>query len=60
MKRATESFPLDGTHKILAYFTHVVIMPFTVLCSIFLPLEIGRVCLYVGLTIDKIGCSGWR
>ena len=50
-KRATEFVPLGGTHKIFAYSTHVLIMPFTILYSIFLPLEIGTVWLYVGLPI---------
>jgi protein-S-isoprenylcysteine O-methyltransferase Ste14 len=51
MKRATEFVPLDRTRKILAYSTHVLIMPFTVLYSIFLPLEMGTVWLYIGLFI---------
>jgi hypothetical protein len=40
-KRATESVPYGRTQKILAYSTHIVIMPFTALYSIFLPLKIG-------------------
>jgi protein-S-isoprenylcysteine O-methyltransferase Ste14 len=56
-KRATESVPLDRTHKILAYSTHVLIMPFTVLYSIFLPLEIGTVWLYVGLAIFALALA---
>jgi protein-S-isoprenylcysteine O-methyltransferase Ste14 len=50
-KRATESVPYSKTQKILAYSTHIVIMPFTVLYSIFLPLKIGTAWLYVGLVI---------
>lgn len=51
MKRATEFAPLDRTHKVLAYSTHVLIMPFTLLYSIFLPLETGTVWFYIGLPI---------
>ena len=50
-KKATEFVPLDRTHKILAYSTHVLIVPFTVLYSIFLPLEMGTVWFYIGLFI---------
>jgi protein-S-isoprenylcysteine O-methyltransferase Ste14 len=50
-KRATESVPHSKTQKILAYSTHIVIMPFTVLYSIFLPLKIGTAWLYVGLVL---------
>ena len=50
-KRATESVPLGKTQKILAYSTHFLIMPFTVIYSIFLPLKLGTVWLYVGLPI---------
>ena len=50
-KKATQSVPFSRTEKILAYSTHVVIMPFAVIYSIFLPLKIGTVWLYVGLPI---------
>ena len=50
-KRATQSVPFGRTQKILAYSTHVLIMPFTVIYSIFLPLKTGTVWLYVGLPI---------
>jgi protein-S-isoprenylcysteine O-methyltransferase Ste14 len=50
-KRATEPIPYSKTQKILAYSTHIVIMPFTVLYSIFLPLKIGTAWLYVGLVL---------
>ena len=50
-KRATGFVPLDRTRKILAYSTHVLIVPFTVLYSIFLPLEMGTVWFYIGLFI---------
>ena len=49
--RATQSVPLSKTEKILALSTHVVIMPFGILYSIFLPLKIGTLWLYVGLPI---------
>jgi protein-S-isoprenylcysteine O-methyltransferase Ste14 len=57
MKRATGFVPLDRAHKIMAYSTHVVIMPFTVLYSIFLPLEIGTVWLYAGLAIFALALA---
>ena len=50
-KRATGFVPLDRTRKILAYSTHVLIMPFTLLYAIFLPLERGTAWLYIGLVI---------
>ena len=50
-KRATQSVPFGRTQKILAYSTHVLIVPFTVIYSIFLPLKIGTVWLLVGLAI---------
>ena len=50
-KRATQSFPLSKTQKIIGYSSHIVIMPFTVIYSIFLPLKLGAVWLYVGLPI---------
>ena len=53
-KSATQSVPFSRTQKILAYSTHVLIMPFTILYSIFLPLKIGTVWLYVGLAIFSL------
>jgi protein-S-isoprenylcysteine O-methyltransferase Ste14 len=50
-KRATQFVPLSGTQKIMAYSTHFLIMPFTVIYSIVLPLKIGTVWLYVGFLI---------
>lgn len=50
-KRATESVPLDKTHKLVSYSTHGVVMPFTVIYSIFLPLKIGTPWLYAGLAV---------
>ena len=53
-KRATQSLPLSKTHKMLALSTHAVIMPLTFVYSIFLPLKIGTVWLYVGLPIFTV------
>jgi len=50
-KRATQSPPFSKAEKRLALSTHAVIMPFTIIYSIFLPLKIGTVWLYVGLPI---------
>lgn len=50
-KRATQSVPLTKTENMLALSTHVVIMPIAAIYSIFLPLKIGTVWLYVGLPI---------
>jgi protein-S-isoprenylcysteine O-methyltransferase Ste14 len=56
-KRATESVAHSKAQKILAYSTHIVIMPFTVLYSIFLPLKIGTAWLYVGLVIFALALA---
>jgi protein-S-isoprenylcysteine O-methyltransferase Ste14 len=56
-KRATESVPYNRTQKILAYSTHIFIMPFTALYSIFLPLKIGTAWLYVGLVIFALALA---
>ena len=56
-KRATESVPYSKTQKILAYSTHVFIMPFTALYSICLPLKIGTAWLYVGLVIFALALA---
>ena len=37
--------------KILALSTHMVIMPFSIIYSIFLPLKIGTAWFYIGLVI---------
>jgi len=50
-KRATQSPPFSKAEKRLALSTHVIIMPFVIVYSIFLPLKIGTVWLYVGLPI---------
>ena len=43
--------PYPSTEKILALSTHAIIMPFTIVYSIFLPLKLGTVWFYVGLPI---------
>lgn len=43
--------PFNKTEKILSLSTHVVIMPFVFVYSIFLPLKTGSVWLYIGLAI---------
>lgn len=50
-KRISQFVPFNRAEKILAYSTHVIIMPFVVVYSIFLPLETNTVWLYVGLPI---------
>ena len=42
---------LGRTEKIVLLITHIIIMPFTIIYSIFLPLKLGTVWLYVGLSI---------
>jgi protein-S-isoprenylcysteine O-methyltransferase Ste14 len=43
------------TEKLLANSTHAVIIPLTIIYSIFLPLKLGTVWLYVGIPIYFIG-----
>ena len=50
-KRATQDAPLNRTEKKLFFSTRAIIMPLTTLYSIFLPLKLGTVWLYVGLPI---------
>jgi protein-S-isoprenylcysteine O-methyltransferase Ste14 len=50
-KRAPQFVPFNKTEKILALSTHVVIMPFSIIYSIFLPLKIGTAWFYIGLVI---------
>lgn len=50
-KRMSQFVPFNKTEKILAYSTHMIIMPFVFVYSIFLPLKLGTVWLYVGLPI---------
>jgi len=51
VNRGTESMPLSKTEKWLGLSTHIVIMPLAFVYSIFLPLKVGTVWLYVGLPI---------
>jgi len=53
-KRISQLAPFKKTEKILALFTHVIIMPFVFFYSIFLPLKIGTPWLYSGLPIFAI------
>jgi protein-S-isoprenylcysteine O-methyltransferase Ste14 len=50
-KKASQSIPFSQTWKIMGLLTHAIIWPLTVIYSIFLPLKIGTVWLYVGLPI---------
>ncbi len=50
-KRAPQLVPFNKTKKILALSTHVIIMPFSIIYSIFLPLKIDTAWLYIGLVI---------
>jgi len=51
-KKAAQFVPFNKKmEKILALSTHVVIMPISILYSIFLPLKIGTVWFYIGLLI---------
>ena len=51
-KRAPQFVPFNKKReKILALSTHVVIMPFSIIYSIFLPLQIGTAWLYIGLVV---------
>ncbi|NIM89862.1 MAG: DUF1295 domain-containing protein [Candidatus Aminicenantes bacterium] len=47
--------PFNKTEKILALITHAVIMPVAAIYSIFLPLKLGTVWLYVGLPVCFLG-----
>jgi protein-S-isoprenylcysteine O-methyltransferase Ste14 len=51
MKKMEGWPPYSKTEKILALSTHVLIMPVAAIYSIFLPLKLGTVWLYVGLPI---------
>jgi len=51
-KRATQLVPFNKKRdEILARSTHIVIMPFSIIYSIFLPLQIGTAWFYIGLVI---------
>jgi len=51
MKRMGQSVPFSKSDKLLAYSTHVIIMPFVLVYSIFLPIKLGTVWLYTGIPI---------
>jgi protein-S-isoprenylcysteine O-methyltransferase Ste14 len=52
IKKAAQFVPFNKKmEKILALSTHVIIMPISILYSIFLPLKIGTVWFYIGLLI---------
>lgn len=54
-KRAMQPIPFSKARKLMAYSTHVVIMPFTVVYSVFLPLKLGTGWLYSGLVVYAVG-----
>jgi protein-S-isoprenylcysteine O-methyltransferase Ste14 len=45
----------DRTFKIVIVITQVIIMPFTIIYSFFLPLKLGTVGFYVGLPFSVLG-----
>jgi len=51
MNRMMVRPPYNRIENILALSTHVVIAPVSIVYSIFLPLRLGTVCFYVGLSI---------
>ena len=51
MKRMSQSVPLSKVYKILANSTHVIIIPFVLVYSVFLPLKLGTLWLYIGVPI---------
>ena len=58
VKKRTGEFKwseLSKTDKIVVIITHVIIMPFTIIYSFFLPLKLGTVWFYVGLPISILG-----
>lgn len=54
-KRLESFVPSTRTEKILAWSTHLVIWPFVIIYSIFLPLKLNTAWLYVGLLIFVVG-----
>jgi len=53
-KRMSQFPPFKKTVKILAISTHAIIMPVVLIYSLFLPLKIGTVWLYAGLSIFTV------
>jgi len=56
-KRLENFVPSTQTEKILAWSTHLVIWPFVIIYSIFLPLKLNTAWLYVGLLIVTLGLA---
>ena len=56
-KRLESFVPSTRTEKILAWSTHLVIWPFVIVYSIFLPLQLGTAWLYMGLLIFALGLA---
>ena len=56
-KRLESFVPSTRTEKILAWSTHLVIWPFVIIYSIFLPLKLGTAWLYAGLLIFALGLA---
>jgi len=56
-KRLSKLAPFKKIEKILSLSTHVVIMPIVFIYSIFLPLKIGTLWLYVGLPIFAVALA---
>jgi protein-S-isoprenylcysteine O-methyltransferase Ste14 len=61
VKKRTEGEPkwseLRRTTKIVILITHAIIMPFTIVYSIFLPLKLDTAWFYVGLPISILGIA---
>jgi len=51
MSKMTTPIPFSRTETILWVSTHLVIIPFALIYSIFLPLKLGTVWFYIGLPI---------
>ncbi len=56
-KRLMSFVPSTRTEKILAWSTHLVIAPFVIIYSIFLPLKLNTAWLYVGLLLIVVGLA---
>jgi len=46
---------LGKTDRMVTIITHIIIMPFTIIYSFFLPLKLGTVWFYVGVPISILG-----
>ena len=56
-KRLMSFVPSTRSEKILAWSTHLVIGPFVIIYSIFLPLKLNTAWLYVGLLLILVGLA---